>query len=222
MCNFTKKTKYIVNSQGEVVSWKKPRFHTSDFTKKRIYSKPSLLLCGFPKMYAIILFFIALSKILEATTASKMMVPSPITVSMAKSAASAVTSIITSKRPSPTSNNNRASLLKPSSKKSSSKNILGSKASPESSRSSSRNSSVSPRERPQGAASAASAFSKNNRASPPSAKKHPKPKVEKVGKPLVPWSQRNLGPPKNSNGWSWVGDGIEQKVYLNVSFRFYT
>ena len=58
--------------------------------------------------------------------------------------------------------------------------------------------------------------SKNNRASPPSAKKHPKPKVEKgIGKPLVPWSQRNLGPPKNSNGWSWVGDGIEQKVYLN-------
>ena len=37
------------------------------------------------------------------------------------------------------------------------------------------------------------------------------------GKPLVPWSQRNLGPPKNSNGWSWGGDGIEQKVYLNVS-----
>ena len=136
---------------------------TSELAKKKLYI-PSLLLCGFPKKYAIILFFIALSKILEATTASKMMVPSPITVSMAKSAASAVTSIITSaKRPSPTSNNNRASLLKPSSKsKSSSKidftkktnSILGgngSKASPESSRSSSRNSSVSPRERPQGA-----------------------------------------------------------------------
>jgi len=28
-------------------------------------------------------------------------------------------------------------------------------------------------------------------------------------------SQRNLGPPKNSNGWTWVGEGIEQKVYLN-------
>ena len=155
-------------------------------------------------------FFIALSKILEATTASKMMVPSPITVSMAKSAASAVTSIITSKRPSPTSNNNRASLLKPSSKKSSSK-IL--KTSPESSRSSSRNSSVSPRERPQTASKLGL-----NRASPPSSKKHPKqPKSEKLSKPLIPWSKRNLGPPKNSNGWSWVGEGIEQKVYLNVS-----
>ena len=28
-------------------------------------------------------------------------------------------------------------------------------------------------------------------------------------------SQRNLGPSKNSNEWSWVGDGIKQKVYLN-------
>lgn len=24
-----------------------------------------------------------------------------------------------------------------------------------------------------------------------------------------------MGPPKNCNGWSWVGEGLEQKVYLN-------
>ena len=167
-----------------------------------------------------------MSKILEATpaTTSKMMVPSPITVSMAKSAASAVTSIISSaKRPSPaTSNNNRASLLKPSSSSSSNKHKSSSskmiKTSPESSRSSSRNSSVSPRERPQGSGNSKTG---NNRASPPSAsKKQPKPKAEKISKPLIPWSQRNLGPPKNSNGWTWVGEGIEQKVYLNVSIKY--
>ena len=37
-------------------------------------------------------------------------------------------------------------------------------------------------------------------------------------RPVVPWSKRNMGPPKNCNGWAWVGEGFEQKVYLNVSY----
>ena len=37
-------------------------------------------------------------------------------------------------------------------------------------------------------------------------------------RPVVPWSKRNMGPPKNCNGWAWVGEGSEQKVYLNVSY----
>ena len=85
------------------------------------------------------------------------------------------------------------------------------KTSPESSRSSSRNSSVSPRERP------SSALKKDHTSPPNQAKKQPK----KTSKPLIPWSKRNLGPPKNCNGWSWVGEGFEQKVYLNVSQSFY-
>jgi hypothetical protein len=37
-------------------------------------------------------------------------------------------------------------------------------------------------------------------------------------RPVVPWSKRNMGPPKNCNGWAWVGEGSEQKLYLNVSY----
>ena len=37
-------------------------------------------------------------------------------------------------------------------------------------------------------------------------------------RPVIPWSKRNMGPPKNCNGWAWVGEGSEQKVYLNVSY----
>ena len=61
----------------------------------------------------------------------------------------------------------------------------------------------------QSAASAASAAA----ASPAS-----KAKSDNKVRPLVPWSKRNMGPPKNCNGWAWVGEGFEQKVYLNVSY----
>jgi len=136
--------------------------------------------------------------------------PSPITVSMAKSAASAVTSV-------------KNTLLKPakSNKSSSSKaGLLKTHQSPESSRSSSRNSSVSPRERPSSGL--------KNRASPPSGAhlkkslsgqtgsgKKSSSDSSRVSRPLIPWSKRNSGPPKNCNGWAWVGEGCEQKVYLN-------
>jgi hypothetical protein len=139
--------------------------------------------------------------------------PSPITVSMAKSAASAVTSV-------------KNTLLKPakSNKSSSSKaGLLKTHQSPESSRSSSRNSSVSPRERPSSGL--------KNRASPPSGAhlkkslsgqtgsgKKSSSDSSRVSRPLIPWSKRNSGPPKNCNGWAWVGEGCEQKVYLNVSY----
>ena len=126
----------------------------------------------------------------------------------------------------------QASLLKPSPKnKHSSKNqnaVL--KLSPESSRSSSRNSSVSPRER----TTSTSSKNSSNRASPPGSgnsshnlnKKHAsaaaspasKAKSDNKVRPLIPWSKRNMGPPKNCNGWAWVGEGFEQKVYLNVSY----
>ena len=105
----------------------------------------------------------------------------------------------------------QATLLKPSPKSKPSKHIL--KTSPESSRSSSRNSSVSPRERP--------SSSLKNRASPPGGglKRQPKKSSsDNRARPLVPWSKRNLGPAKNCNGWSWVDEGFEQKVYLNVSY----
>jgi len=148
---------------------------------------------------------------------------SPITATMAKSAASAVTV-------------NRATLLKPSPKtKHSPKNVL--KLSPESSRSSSRNSSVSPRER----TFSNSMKNSSNRASPPGHSSNSSSLTNKKqsgaaaaataaaaqtaksrsisdnnkARPVVPWSKRNMGPPKNCNGWAWVGEGSEQKVYLN-------
>ena len=90
------------------------------------------------------------------------------------------------------------------------------KTSPESSRSSSRNSSVSPRERP--SSSMKNRNGANAEISPSNqAKKQPK---KTNSKPLIPWCKRNIGPPKNCNGWSWVGEGSEQKVYLNVSLKF--
>ena len=134
----------------------------------------------------------------------------------------------------------QATLLKPSpkTKRDSPKNVL--KLSPESSRSSSRNSSVSPRERP----STNSMKNSSNRASPPGTNSsqnlnkkgqqatagtaanagNGKGSHQRSGsdnnkvRPLVPWSKRNMGPPKNCNGWAWVGEGLEQKVYLNVSY----
>ena len=74
--------------------------------------------------------------------------------------------------------------------------------SPNSSRSSSRNSSLSPKEKMTSAA--ASKASK--------AVKRIKP-----NQPLVSWAARNGGVPKKCNGWSWVGEGFEQRVDLNVS-----
>ena len=38
-------------------------------------------------------------------------------------------------------------------------------------------------------------------------------------RPVVPWSKRNMGTPKN-NGWAWIGEGSEQKVYHNVILSF--
>ena len=129
----------------------------------------------------------------------------------------------------------QASLLKPSPKnKHSPKNQNVLKLSPESSRSSSRNSSVSPRER----TTSTSMKNSSNRASPPggnsshslnkkqsaasaasaTASTASKAKSDNKVRPLVPWSKRNMGPPKNCNGWAWVGEGFEQKVYLNVSY----
>ena len=132
-------------------------------------------------------------------------------------------------------------LLKPSPKtKHSPKNVL--KLSPESSRSSSRNSSVSPRER----TFSNSMKNSSNRASPPGHSSNSSSLTNKKqtgnaataaataaaaqtaksrsgsdnnkARPVVPWSKRNMGPPKNCNGWAWVGEGSEQKVYLNVSY----
>ena len=88
------------------------------------------------------------------------------------------------------------------------------KTSPESSRSSSRNSSVSPRERP------SSSMKNRGNTSEHSPTTSAKKQAKKISsKPLIPWSKRNLGPPKNCNGWAWVGEGSEQKVYLNVSIN---
>ena len=146
---------------------------------------------------------------------------SPITVSMAKSAASAVTVNRVSfhfeyhfeKKPQ-FCLIFQAKLLKPSPKNNKSKHMM--KTSPESSRSSSRNSSVSPRERP--SSSMKNRNGTNAEISPSNqAKKQPK---KTNSKPLIPWCKRNIGPPKNCNGWSWVGEGSEQKVYLNVSLTF--
>ena len=71
--------------------------------------------------------------------------------------------------------------------------------SPNSSRSSSRNSSLSPKE-------------KTSKPKPGAVKRI------KPNQPLVSWAARNGGVPKKCNGWSWVGEGFEQRVDLNVSY----
>ena len=95
------------------------------------------------------------------------------------------------------------------------------KSSPNSSRSSSRNSSLSPRER-SGSASkgsgnnnGSSVFNKSGK--PGSPKSTTKKKIQ-PNLPMVPWAIRNNnGVPKVCNGWSWVGEGTEDRVFLNVS-----
>lgn len=39
--------------------------------------------------------------------------------------------------------------------------------------------------------------------------------INQIQGPLIPWSKRHNGVLKSCNGWQWVGDGTEQKVYLN-------
>ena len=152
--------------------------------------------------------------------------PSTITVSMAQSAASAV-SIMNSKM------NSKAE--KDAKQKPRSING-GSKQSPASSQSSSRNSSISPRDRLSGPISITARSTSSSRVSPPTPKPagstpscqvSPKPlfrsssstkkKSSSFVGPLIPWAKRNCGPPKHSNGWSWMGEGTEQVVFLNVS-----
>ena len=95
----------------------------------------------------------------------------------------------------------------------------GKSGSPNSSRSSSRNSSVSPRER------SGSHSKVNNKASlSPGSAKLPGGNIAALNAkrkifqgPLVPWSKRGKGPAKGANGWSWIGEGTEQKVHFNVS-----
>ena len=41
----------------------------------------------------------------------------------------------------------------------------------------------------------------------------------KPNQPLIPWSKKNGGTLKDCNGWSWVGEGREEKVHLNVSMK---
>jgi len=112
----------------------------------------------------------------------------------------------------------------------------GSKQSPASSQSSSRNSSISPRDRLSGPISITARSTSSSRVSPPTPKPagstpscqvSPKPlfrsssstkkKSSSFVGPLIPWAKRNCGPPKHSNGWTWVGEGTEQVVFLNVS-----
>ena len=109
--------------------------------------------------------------------------------------------------------------------------------SPASSQPSSRNSSISPRDR-SGSFSGSGKSSASFRQSPSltsgskfgagekSSQVSPKPvyrpnsikkKLGPSAGPLIPWSKRGGGPPKHSNGWSWLGEGAEQLVYLNVS-----
>ncbi len=152
--------------------------------------------------------------------------PSTITVSMAQSAASAV-SIMNSKLNSKAEKDGKQ---KPRSLNG------GSKQSPASSQSSSRNSSISPRDRMPGPISITARSTSSSRVSPPTPKPtgstpscqvSPKPlfrsssstkkKSSSFVGPLIPWAKRNCGPPKHSNGWSWVGEGTEQVVFLNVS-----
>lgn len=110
----------------------------------------------------------------------------------------------------------------------------GPSGSPGSSRSSSRNSSLSPRERSGshssngsggGKKAAGSASAAGAGAAPTKSALSPGPKAAPVKKkpnqPLVPWSKRNGGVQKNCNGWSWVGEGREEKVHLNVSLEIF-
>jgi hypothetical protein len=101
--------------------------------------------------------------------------------------------------------------------------------SPGSSRSSSRSSSVSPRERSGSSSSANGRPHLAVRATPlsplkPLVTSSPMPMSAAAKKkllgppsPLVPWSKRNNGVQKICHGWTWVGEPVEQKVYINVS-----
>ena len=160
---------------------------------------------------------------------------STITVSMAQSAASAV-SVLNSKL---------AAANKDKDSKHKHRNFNGGpnkqlQQSPVSSHPSSRNSSISPRDRV-GPVSINARSISSSRQSPSLAvtpkqggsgqqvsQVSPKPlfrssssmkkkSTQFVG-PLIPWANRNCGPPKHSNGWSWVGEGTEQVIFLNVSF----
>ncbi len=108
------------------------------------------------------------------------------------------------------SSNNNGSLKKNGNKNHN--NGSSKSSSPNSSRSSSRNSSLSPKD--------ATSVRGPLRLSPPSSAGSLKKKsgpTQYLG-PLVPWSKRNNGVPKDCNGWRWLGDGTEQKVLLNVRY----
>ena len=141
---------------------------------------------------------------------------STITVSMAQSAASAV-SIFNSK-PVP---------------KTKIRTKQPNHSSPASSQSSSRNGSISPRDR-SGSTSAGSKFPVTPSRQSPSSTPKPgtasqispktvykqtpgKKKINPPAGPLLSWAKRGGGPPKHSNGWSWIGEGTEHLVYLSVS-----
>ena len=167
--------------------------------------------------------------------------PSTITVSMAQSAASAV-SILNSKVPPKldTSKPDLGSKNKHRIQQASSAANANKTQSPISSQSWSRNSSISPRDRSSGPVSIIARSTSSSRMSPMisvntkpgsatgsgSSQVSPKPlfrpsstkkkSTQFVG-PLIPWAKRNCGPPKHSNGWGWLGEGTEQVVYLNVS-----
>ena len=141
-------------------------------------------------------------------------IPPEISVSMAQSAVSAlIPPMIANKRPGGSSN--RGPLLKQS--KSSNNNFGkpgGTGGSPNSSRSSSRNSSLSPKEKSGGSKSG----SPNHSRSPSSSSSSSAKKLtQQPSVPLIPWSKRNNGAIKKCNGWTWVGEGVEQKVYISVS-----
>ncbi len=86
--------------------------------------------------------------------------------------------------------------------------------SPTSSKSSSRSSSLSPRE---GQSASSSSSAKGSKSSSPGGSSKPATKRIKPNQPLIPWSARHGGVKKNCSGWSWVGEGYEQRVDLNVS-----
>jgi len=147
-----------------------------------------------------------------------------ISASLAQSAANAVPQL----KP-PLKATRQGLKLKPSrgSRGSSPKRMGGRKTangSPSSSRSSSRNSSLSPRDRQ----SPGSENGKNGSNGRPSSRSQLSPRLPSSGKkkalqpypgPLLPWSQTHDSEPKGSNGWKWVGEGVEQKVFFNVSPR---
>ncbi len=93
--------------------------------------------------------------------------------------------------------------------------------SPASSRSSSRNSSLSPRERPSSANGNGNGGKHKLPLSPSPSSRKKTAQAVYTG-PLIPWSKRSGVQPRDSNGWQWVGEGTEQKVYYNVSYLYFS